>query len=1147
MYLSKTAKHIVDTFGRGLLVTKNDTEEFNFGVVCMDNGRFRIGDTVDIYQFNKWLYQQIEINNLDLACVAYTRTDDRTLLWFDCDYMKDGTTYNDVLQSIRKIVISKYGSPKCKNNEYIILKNSSFNKYHFYVTKLFLTKKERKEIWNAVNDDLNGKAIIDIGASDLRFEGFNKYDRKQKKFIPNTNYQIIFPNDIDFKQFYGKVNLLKTTKYSGWLSMKTIKLTMSKSSTTTPSVNSNSNSYYSLSQLSVNNSNSNSHHSLSQLSVSNSNSNSTVTVSLDNDYIDQEPQSHHTEVNGSDMGGYDRSGNTWSERYQKVTTDELFASITDEDVVQSIAKCVNEAFRYGIEKVQHWPGKDEQKKTVFNCTEDEVCPFSRNRSHSVYLLWNHHEETLTLHCYAESCRNEKFNVELDWDFTFNPNDMEIVDEDEEKQISEEGSVSNKSAKAASVQPNQCASAVLQQIRETYPMFANILCNYPIQKIKKYRGKNGAVIFQCGKNEEARSCPFKENHKHSKSNYYFVYRPKRGRLEQKCHSSQCSDQYKLLWTRTSINDLPQANDSDLARYFAELYHDIIYSDTDPAHTGFYYKTPNFWVADVGNRFLQKRIQVQFAETVSTLYDNARNQHQEERLIEILDAEKKDANKILKFDYKSKHLINCLKTWLEIENIEWNANPYRVVFPNGVYNLQTHKFGGSAHEEYINNTRMMGVKYAPRNQAFIKKEIEEGIFLKIHPDDSIRKSWCQFASLAFEGKNFKKVAINHGPRGNNAKTKTCAFIIYVFGSYGHVGSNDILLKGSKDRASVANLHEKRVIAFEEPDDTKPLDAAQIKAIIGSDSINARMLYSTYDQISLQHIAFINLNSLPGLDADEAFVKRLIYYPWNSMFTSDTSLVDPEKHIYEAVEKYGDRSWWKSAGPQLVHYLLDFYKEFVRQGRVLFIPQKIQKATIQFCHANDAFMIWFNGNFELLDMTKDENRKQFVTVKELLDNFNGYSEKDKVFPRKVGAVTTAFLAKQIKQKAILANRWHKKITNWRISQTLRNKNKNLINIHTGQYAGPGLQYCKRRVVPEYSIWNYDNDPEDVNYNAPPTYNALIDLLKHEEDVNSMTDAQVERLSVFVERIKRKRELAEKENDDSCKSPAAKRCRRSKRFQNN
>ena len=48
-------------------------------------------------------------------------------------------------------------------------------------------------------------------------------------------------------------------------------------------------------------------------------------------------------------------------------------------------------------------------------------------------------------------------------------------------------------------------------------------------------------------------------------------------------------------------------------------------------------------------------------------------------------------------------------------------------------------------------------------------------------------------------------------------------------------------------------------------------------------------------------------------------------------------------------------------------------------------------------------------------------------------------------------------------------------------------------------------------------------------------------------MTDAQVERLSVFVERIKRKRELAEKENDDSCKSPAAKRCRRSKRFQNN
>lgn len=1147
MPISKTVRDVTNEFGWESYVRKNDQGTFDFGVVCMDNGRFRIGD---IYAFNHWLYQQIEKNNLDLACVARTNEYVKTLLWFDCDYMKDGTTYTDVLESIKKVVTAKYGNPTNENNKYIVLKNSSFNKYHFYVTKLFLSRQERKQIWFAVNVDLKGKAIIDVNATDLRFEGFNKYDATTREFIPNTNYRIIFPKDVDFKQFYDKVNLLQTTKKSGWSSLKKIKLTINKSLTSQQNVNSNGNSRR------------NSYHSSSQLSVSNSNNNSVVTLPSDSDDTDQQPQSHYTEESEFEALGIDEKVDRWHERFVKVKTNHLFASIqTKQDVVESLAKCVDEALQYKIHNIQYIPGKGKEDLTIFNCVQQELCPFTQNHNHFIYLLWNHHQEKLTLHCYDANCKDQQREINLDYDWVF-PNNMEIDEEDDEKYVilnangiqiveendekddekdaSSEGSVANGSGREMSLEQYQCSSATIREIREKFPWFVHILRDYPIDAIKKYSGKNGATIFQCGKSLQARRCPFLDDHVHRKSNYYLVYKPKDGILEQKCHSPKCENKSRLLWRRTAPQDLPQPNDSDLARYFKELYDDFIYSNTDPLYVGFYFKTPEFWIADEENRYLQKRIQLEFAETIDDLYKSARNEYEEERLLEIIDTARKAAQDILKFDFKSKHLINSLKTWLWKGKIEWNASPLRVVFPNGVLNLETFEFGNSAPEEYINNNLMMGVEYEPRDEAFIQKEIHQGIFLKTHPDAEIRRSFLQFSSLAFEGRNFKRFAVNHGPRGNNAKTKTCGFIIYTFGSYGHFGSNDILLKGKKDRASIANLHKKRVIAFEEPDDAKPLDASQIKAIVGVDSINARMLYSTHDQIALHHISYVNLNSLPGLDADEAFIKRLIYYPWNSMFTSDADLVNRAKHIYLAVEKYGDRSWWKIAGCQLVHYLLDHYRQFISQGRVLFIPEKIKKATTEFCHANDAFMCWFNANYELLDFNEQENAKQFVTVKELLDNFNAYSEKDKVFPQK-RAITSAFFAKQLRQKDILANRWRPKITNWRISYEERRKNKNVVNIHIGQYAGAGLIYCKQKETPEYSIWNYDNDPDSVNNNTSPTYNALMDILSNAENTNNITNDQIKNLDTFFQRIKRKRREFANENDDSSKSPATKKSRRS------
>ena len=1176
--MCSSVKYFVEEFGKDAVINKNSDKTAD--VVSMDGGKFQIFPKIGHKKFNDFVLKKISQGQLNISYVTNTPPEANQVMWFDCD--KIGSSVNpEIVLDIIMDMLMKHNlvnnvNVKKAQKQTFILKNKSQNKYHFYVANVYATRKIRIKITKDINKQLKTKKInaeLDELAHNIRFEGQYKYVRTSGHghgyYDKSSNYVVIYPDNTDLKTFYKYVNVLKYARTPGYAMFITVPVnnlnrtsseTAITSTTSTSEPNSDSstqlsavnvlNSSPTISTTSIPSSQSTNISLLTGLAMS---ANESMVGFSDKDFIidDNDPFHDVDQVKRDKDGKLVKSDNKFTvmsnmmhrEKYidavrkskkKEKSDSDNFRNIRpidecleqfdgDEEAIKSVKKCCYYVYsNYSIIDVEYQKSinAEETTKTRFNCSDEEECPFNNNNrrdGHQIYLEWDHVAETLTKKCEHFQC--SKKVVELDY-LVQAPNKTPEEIEEANDDASETSPENN---------PSNMKNHIFQEITIRYPFILSELKHYKITDIKKYGEKN-SIVFVCGnKSEASRTCPFRKDHIHSKSNHYLVYKSKTGNLHLKCHGTGCENKAKLLWSRKDNTELPKANDVDLATLFISLYDDIIYSVSDITNKGFYYKGDYYWIFDKDNMFIARRLQTKFADYVDNLFKIAINECQEEKQIELMSKDRWACEQLLKMHYKCKNVISCLKNWLHKPKINWNSNAMRVVFPNGVLNLDTGKFGKSEPNEYINDSKMMGCEYEPRNQEFIRKEIHDGLFCKIFPDTKIRTSWLQFISVCFEGRNFKKCAINHGPSGNNGKSKTCELIIYMFGDYAAMGDVKVLLKGKKDRASLANLHQKRFIVYEEPDDTKAMDTCAMKRFIGGvDTLCARLLYSSEDQIDLHNKICINVNCLPGimilrffemiyshsqicintnyyssgLTADEATLERLVYYPWIAQFVDNEDKVDHPSHKYLANAKYSDRRFWAKVAPQLVHYLLDYYQQFKSQGRKLYVPPELEEATRNFVYINDPFMTWFQRHFKLLDVKIDENKKKFVTFVELEELFSEHKDKDRILTSKYSTIR-AFLKKQIQKNSDLSLRWRPKITNWRISAEERNKYKNVVDksCKCGQYVGAGLQYCEQTLSDDVSLWNYEADEDALEMNKQKS--KRISKLSRRNSLNHLIHA--------------------------------------------
>ena len=1025
---SKTYIDFISSFGEDHVVGSSSKKQKD--VVSMDGSAFSIfNEDIGESRFSEYLLNRLNKQQYNLAYVCNTPADANQIFWMDID--KKIVPLKIIQTGVKQVIASKYQIDENEINKEMYTLSNAEGKYHIFIPVIYCNRRQRTDLWHAINRYLR-QEIADVKATNIRFPGFNKYDRTSRKFTTNRYKSI---DGLSWKKFYSKVNLLRYEAKSGYYPKIKLSLRRNKTNSINISNNTSTKPRYR-------------NNTLTQQRYRNN-------VSTQSQYINGKDEDDINETDEDDT----------NEDCVEMDIDDF-----DEDVDEDADDGDEDADEDAVED-------NDNSNINFNIDDSFLSDLDDDD-------------------------RDLLNIAEQKDGEYEQIGTQSILEEEEKQ-DRASSVQALSARAS--------DAVRNQIAVRYSFIQEYLKAYPIKTIKNY---SSSVLFGFDKSREARTCPFADRI-HSKSNGYLIYRSKAGRLERCCNSQACKNKRQIIWTRSLNTNLPGATDVDITQAFEQCYQDIIYSDTEVGAVGFYIKFPEFWKYDKNNKIICKRLQIDFVKKIDETYSKEIAQCEEEKARDELMQKKKEIIKILKMSRYVTGVLKCLMQWLDTPDIKWNNNPNKIVFSNGVLDIETGEFGNTEPGEYINDNKKMGVPYVPRNPDYIQKELKEGIFNKVFPDPDIRRSWLQYMSIAFEGRPFKKCCINHGRSGNNGKSKICEFIIHIFGSYAYMANSRMLLKGKKDAKSFANLHLKRFVVFEEPDDTKAIDTSIIKLIVGGvETLCARILYSMRDQIQLCCKCVININDLPGLHVDKATMARIVYYPWNTEFVLDEDEVDEEKHRYLANDKYADRRYWQLAGPQLVHLLLDHYKEFRSQNRTLYIPPKIQHMTRRFCESNDPFMNWFTANFELLRLSPENNRI-FITMEEIKCAFASDPEKDKIMPNRFTTVGP-FIKKMIDTKPTLKDRYKTKHTNWRITLEQRKYYKGTTDntALTGQYAGHVLCAAKPKTNSNTFHFPEDESPQNENDNTVTYINALM-----RTDINNISDGTYSRLLLLLKKIKRKR----------------------------
>ncbi len=952
-------------FGNRVLYNKDKYEDNKCDVVAMDRGKFVIKDTIGISVFNDYLVDQLNKGDRRFAAVQSMHANDISIVWFDIDNLYD-FNISDIVKTITDTIYKKY--PRDLNvikRSIYITKRKNMDKFHIYVNGLNLKRSTRKELWESVNTSL-GENVIDVNATNIRFDGFLKYE--QNKYTPDSYYAVVTNANqkISWSLFYSKVNILQTHESQGWVLSKTRTLPLS--------------------------------HSMSFESNNNNNNNNANDILSDNECNNKNGKNLHMSDNNNSNS--QMNGEFKEHEYSDNDNDYLSDYSSNGDVVRS---------------------SDD---------DDDIVP-------DMFTYENH------------------FNSEI----------SNLTDALSQTSVSGvlTGDTKDEMERCTTPEVNK----IMQTITINYPHLATTLYEYDIDKIAKK--SKSIIIFSCSKSEKSRKCPFIPDHTHTKASNYIVYYTNQGKLVLKCHAMQCLSESRIIWTsymsqqNLNKNELLEGTGTD--KQICELFTEFddgnyLYSFCDGDPKGFYFYNGKFWQHDEENLHIIKHVSTEFSQWCKNKFNDLIDRTDDPTTRDRLMASRKNVIQACEMTFKQSGFKEMLKSHIPMcKRKRWNSLPDKLVFPNGVLDIQTREFGASEKNEYINDNMCMGCLYVQRDDQFIQDVLITRVFSKVFPIEAHMWSYLMYLSLALEGRNRRHCAINIGTEGNNGKSKNAEMVLCMMGSYGSMGDNKFLLKGKKDRATIANMHRKRFMIFEEPDQDRSIDINRLKAWVGgSDTHNARQLYKNGDQIEICSSLVINMNGSPIMAADKALISRLHLYKWITQFVKDPALVDEPNFIYLVDNEVGERPFWELCAPQLLHLLLDQYEKFLNskpEPQTLYIPEQIKIDTKQFICDNDMFALWFDNEYQLLRMggPNDKlNKKQFVTLKEIEERFT--SEYDtRIFSRSITSL--AYIKKEVKKRDEWNVRFSPKPTNWRVDYEIRKTNTS-VNIKSGKYAPPALMYC-------------------------------------------------------------------------------------------
>jgi putative DNA primase/helicase len=233
------------------------------------------------------------------------------------------------------------------------------------------------------------------------------------------------------------------------------------------------------------------------------------------------------------------------------------------------------------------------------------------------------------------------------------------------------------------------------------------------------------------------------------------------------------------------------------------------------------------------------------------------------------------------------------------------------------------------------------------------------------------------------------------GHNGKTTFFMVIEALLGKALSMSMDISMLVGGTDESGnsvdykKATMEGKRLVLTAEANESKQLNEAMVKQLIGGESIAARRLYEMPYSFDPTHKIWLSTNHKPTISGtDRGIWRRIHLIPWVHAIPESV-----QRERQEVVDSYCTEL------PGILNRALEGYGDFLKRGKKLDPPAAVIEATDEYRKEEDAL-----GNF--LEETVTADLASSIRMQTLLEKYLEYCKLTKTRP-------VATLSKKLAEK--------------------------------------------------------------------------------------------------------------------------------------
>ena len=320
--------------------------------------------------------------------------------------------------------------------------------------------------------------------------------------------------------------------------------------------------------------------------------------------------------------------------------------------------------------------------------------------------------------------------------------------------------------------------------------------------------------------------------------------------------------------------------------------------------------------------------------------------------------------------------------DFENVEFDNMPDILPFKTQYYDLTSGELKYYKASNYVLTKLSYDFeKVSNDDLSYIDK-----LFNQIFTNPDIRNDYKHILSTTLFGRPVDKFIIANGD-GGNGKSVLHELLIEGLeeGKLAYVAPVSVILNKIKqgNNPEVANMHNKRLTLYREPNESELIDIGTLKELTGSKQINARLNYSNDMQTILKSTHILEANQKPKMKGrmDNSVFRRLIDIEFSSTFTFDDEQIKENPETYFKADPYLRSQEFKEKYKfALLQYLINYIQKYDNNGLKVYEEIKMSEYTTDRTKnyiANSDFV----STFTKQEITSTADKTKFVKIADLV----------------------------------------------------------------------------------------------------------------------------------------------------------------------